>query len=113
EPLDANHTLKDFSVDTYRRMAIDCAVFIQKATPILTGLDMHEIIPAADGHSYTRWEMVAHDFWMTRQGHGTGFWDRPSYVYPPQVGKRLTALAKDFQPMTLEVSGNGKTINHL
>jgi len=26
-------------------------------------------------------EQCGHDFWLTRQGHGTGFWDRPDNTY--------------------------------
>lgn len=29
----------------------------------------------ATGDNYT-WEHVGHDFWLTSQGHGAGFWDR-------------------------------------
>lgn len=31
-----------------------------------------------------------HDFFLTRNGHGTGFWDRG---YPREVGRRLTGAA--------------------
>lgn len=24
----------------------------------------------------TPWEQAGHDFWLTREGHGTGYWDR-------------------------------------
>lgn len=33
-----------------------------------------------------------HDFWLTRQGHGTGFWDRRELGEP--LGSRLTVEAK-------------------
>jgi len=26
-------------------------------------------------------EQCGHDLWLTRQGHGTGFWDRPDNTY--------------------------------
>lgn len=31
------------------------------------------------------------DFWLTRNGHGTGFWDRPE-VYGEDNAKKLTSL---------------------
>ena len=34
-----------------------------------------------------------HDFYLTRNGHGTGFWDRG---YPDDVGERLTKHARTF-----------------
>jgi hypothetical protein len=35
---------------------------------------------------------AGHDFWLTRQGHGTGFWDRGL----GDLGGRLTEDAKSF-----------------
>lgn len=34
-----------------------------------------------------------HDFWLTRNGHGTGFWDRG---YPDEIGDALTVAAHAF-----------------
>lgn len=34
-----------------------------------------------------------HDFWLTRNGHGAGFWDRG---YPDEVGKPLSKAARSF-----------------
>ena len=38
----------------------------------------------------------AHDFWLTRNGHGAGFWDR-GYLN----GEKLTEMAKTFGPSDL------------
>lgn len=46
------------------------------------------------------WSQAGHDLWLTRNGHGTGFWDRDDNVYgeTPIKGEPLktifTALAK-------------------
>lgn len=37
-------------------------------------------------------EQFAHDFWLTRNGHGAGFWDRRL----GEVGEILTKAAKTF-----------------
>lgn len=44
---------------------------------------------------YTRFnaDQVGHDLWLTRNGHGVGFWDRPE-IYGKQLSKALTAMAK-------------------
>lgn len=34
---------------------------------------------------------AGHDFWLTRNGHGTGFWDRPE-VYGDELSEYLTSL---------------------
>ena len=36
-------------------------------------------------------EQFGHDTWLTRNGHGTGFWDRG---YPQAVANRLTEAAR-------------------
>jgi hypothetical protein len=38
-------------------------------------------------------EQAGHDFWLTRQGHGTGFWDRPE-VYGRALADALTLTCK-------------------
>jgi hypothetical protein len=43
-------------------------------------------------------EQMGHDFWLTRQGHGSGFWDRP-YLYGKGLAERLTTLAEEFGPV--------------
>lgn len=111
EPLDANYTLADISRKTYTHMAVECAEFLAKAEPIMRGLDMNAVFTAGDGQVYNHWEMAGHDFWLTRNGHGTGFWDREE-LYTAQRAKRLTALAKDFGTATLEV-GDDKKIHQL
>jgi len=37
---------------------------------------------------------AGHDFWLTRNGHGTGFWDRD--CYPDHIKERLSARAGQF-----------------
>jgi len=39
-------------------------------------------------------EQVGHDFWLTRNGHGAGFWDRGLGA----IGDRLTEAAKPYGP---------------
>lgn len=39
-------------------------------------------------------EQVGHDLWLTRNGHGTGFWDRGK----GEAGKALSDIAKTFGP---------------
>ena len=38
-------------------------------------------------------EQLGHDLWLTRNGHGTGFWDRPE-VYGEANATLFTRLAK-------------------
>lgn len=50
-----------------------------------------------------------HDFWLTRNGHGAGFWDR-SYENDENgdIGDRLTKIAKSFGEVELYKGDDGK-----
>jgi hypothetical protein len=48
---------------------------------------------------------VAHDFWLTRNHHGAGFWDGD---YPEPLGKQLTELAHSYGECELYVGDDSK-----
>jgi hypothetical protein len=52
------------------------------------------------------WAYAAHDFILTRNGHGTGFWD--SHRWQAPWGQRLTALAQWFGELHCYVSDAGE-----
>jgi hypothetical protein len=66
-----------WSADTLKQAAEDCANFREAAGPLLDGMDD---------------EQAGHDFWLTRNHHGAGFWDRGL----GETGKRLTELAHPY-----------------
>lgn len=80
EPLDRNHTIDDFTKRTTMRAVADCAEFRRYNDELLAETE------ATD-------EQNGHDFWLTRNRHGAGFWDRG---YPAQLSKRLTDSAHAF-----------------
>ena len=41
-------------------------------------------------------EQAGHDFWLSRNGHGTGFWDRDSDYYTPHIRDWLQRKAEAF-----------------
>jgi hypothetical protein len=49
-----------------------------------------------------------HDFWLTRNGHGAGFWDGD---WPEEVGKRLTEASKKYGEVYLYVQ-DGKIFSN-
>jgi hypothetical protein len=51
-----------------------------------------------DGSSQAR--MAGHDFWLTRNYHGAGFWDGD---WPREEGGVLSACCRVFGPCELEV----------
>jgi hypothetical protein len=48
---------------------------------------------------------AGHDFWLTRNGAGAGFWDGD---WSEEVGKRLTDASKSFGEVNLYVGDDGK-----
>lgn len=48
-------------------------------------------------------DQVGHDFWLTRNGHGSGFWDRGL----GDVGKRLSEAAKAWGSQDLYIGDDG------
>jgi hypothetical protein len=78
EPFDRNYSAKDLAPETLKRMSDDCIAFIGKA-----GDRLDENRDSSQG---------AHDFWLTRNGHGAGFWDGDW----PINGDALTAISKEF-----------------
>jgi hypothetical protein len=47
---------------------------------------------------------AGHDFWLTRNGHGAGFWDRGLGV----TGQLLSEAARIYGGVDWEVGGDGK-----
>lgn len=69
----------------------------------------------ADGVGYAT-ERLAHDLWLTRNGHGAGFWDR-RFTYGeggdpiPKLGDELTALVgpgTEFPPRDAYKGDDGR-----
>ena len=50
------------------------------------------------------WSQAGHDFALTRNGHGAGFWDRGLGL----VGDALTSIAKPYGDRSLYVSTSGE-----
>lgn len=67
------------------KVYIDCRNFHWAVT--------EELIPNGLVDVTLDWSQVGHDLWLTRNGHGTGFWDREE-VYDVDLSRILTAMAK-------------------
>lgn len=97
EPLDANYSIEDIHPASVEKAKADCASFREKAGDLLVGLE--DIRNQGDIMS-----SVGHDFWLTRNGHGAGFWDGD---YPEAVGEALTKLSKEFGGQDIYVGDDG------
>ena len=85
EPFDSHYTIHDFSEDALIKISMECHRFKLVA------------------YEYTTWslynnkiaERAGRDFALTRNGHGTGFWDRPD-IYGKEDAKILTVMSDCF-----------------
>lgn len=89
-PLDDSFTPEDVSADSVAKAERDLKEFRAKAGNLLDGIDA---------------EQFAHDLWLTRNGHGAGFWDRG---YPEAIGDALTELAHAMGEVYAYVGDDGQ-----
>ena len=85
KPLDANYSIGDFEPKTLAELLKDCDDFCEANAELLE--------QAGDD------EQNGHDFWLTRNGHGAGFWDR-GYG---DIGEQLSAACKPYGGVDLYV----------
>lgn len=98
-PMDENYEVDDIADESRASMRAECLDFIAANSDDL-GL-------AATMHERGDWsyaEQAGHDFWLTRNGHGAGFWDRGL----GDVGDRLSHAAKVYGGCDLYVGDDGK-----
>ena len=78
----------DLAPEALATMEADCARFQAENVALL----------AVQSH-----EQNVHDFWLTRDRHGAGFWDRGL----GEVGDKLTAAAHAYRECSLYVGDDG------
>ena len=92
EPLDQNYSILDFTTHARRDAMRDIRAFLRLTAEI-------------DSSAWSD-EQLGHDFWLTRNGHGAGFWDRG--FAPAPIGQALTKHAKSFGECYPFVTPRGK-----
>lgn len=98
EPLDADYGVEDIAPDAMQAMREDCADFIAG--------NAKDLSLYADKMAAGEWsqdEQAGHDFWLTRNRHGAGFWDRGI----GDVGERLTKAAHAYGETNLYIGDDG------
>lgn len=89
EPLDGVVSLDDICPATLTEMIADCEAFQRDhADDLSTGTP----------------EQGGHNFWLTRNRHGAGFWDGD---WRADVGKRLTDAAHVYGEYNLIIGDDG------
>lgn len=97
-PLDDNYSKDDIAPKTLQAMKNDCEVFYKANLSLIESEDLRRI-PDSDVYG-----SAGHDFWLTRNGHGAGFWDGDWPIH----GEALTLASKAFSEVYLYVGDDGK-----
>lgn len=99
KPLDADFNVDDIAPETMVSIESDCAAFYVANSE--SWEDAHKY-GSRDGS--TESELAGHDFWLTRAGHGAGFWDGD---WEEPAASRLTAACKDYSEQSPYVGDDG------
>lgn len=91
EPLDKGYGLTDCSPELLAKAEEDCQAFLRMAYTLDTD-DWSD-------------EQMGHDLFLTRNGHGSGFWDRD--LGSEFVRERLTETAHSFGTFDVYVGDDG------
>ncbi len=93
DTVDARGREAGIDAETLKRIEEDCADFQESAGDCIN----------------TDLVRAGHDFLLTRNRHGAGFWDGD---WADDVGKRMTELSHPYGDFTLVVNADG-TIGHM
>lgn len=91
EFLDDNFGIGDVAPEAMEKIKADCAKFLSEYGDVIEEVGLTQ-------------EQAGHDFWLTREGHGTGFWDRGLGAF----GRTLAEAAKRFGETYIEVGDDGQ-----
>lgn len=90
DPLDDDYGIEDIDPQSVKEQAEQLVDFIEANTPDIAESGLSD-------------EQVGHDFWLTRNRHGAGFWDRGLGA----VGDRLADAAKVYGEVYIGENGDG------
>jgi hypothetical protein len=91
EPLDKNYDVSDIAPATIAQMIKDCKDFEEANEDDLDATGLSE-------------ERLGHNFWLSRNGHGAGFFDD---VFG-ELGDKLQRAAKVYGTVDLYVGDDGR-----
>jgi hypothetical protein len=99
-PLDYNYDMSDMSDQSLSRITADCVRFQRLATG-----KRGSLIRGQSSTHYSDDSIAGHDFFLTRNHHGSGFWDGD---WPRHIGTFLTKLSTTFPEQHVYVGDDGK-----
>ena len=100
DPLDDNYTVDDIAEESQKLANEQCDRFWA-----IHGKDILTADGVPCGPDFDEVGRAGHDFWLTRNGHGCGFWDGD---WPKELGERMTETSKLFGEANCYVGDDGK-----
>lgn len=98
---DMGLSMEDIAPATLGKMIADCAKFqLENHAALKMAYNLHDSSEHPDDYTESQ---AGHDFWLTRNGHGAGFWDRGLQ----QAGDALTVAAKAYGNIDLYIGDDG------
>lgn len=94
EPLGKNYDINDLPESEINKAIKDCNLFLAKCEE--NSIDISDI----------SLDDLGHDFWLTRNRHGAGFWDG-DYL-PQELGEALTEVAHSFGECSIYIGDDGQ-----
>jgi len=91
----SDFTINDFSDEAKETIVNDCNNFVAENMALLNA--------ANEKYGYSEMD-AGHDFWLTRNGHGAGFWDRGI----EDIGDELTNASKKYPEQYAYLGDDGK-----
>jgi hypothetical protein len=89
DPLDSNYEYEDFSAECLAESLEDCRKFLELAG------------------EFSDYDRAGHDFWLSRNGHGSGFFDSPE-IYGEERAEFLQKESGKFPEVDLYIGDDGK-----
>ena len=102
DPLSNSHDHESFSHEAMERIEADCRAFLHKAAPWITEENYKGALRGGSVAAH-----AGHDFWLTRVGHGAGFWDG-DWASDENSNGPLTQRAKEAGRVDVLVGDDGK-----
>lgn len=115
EELGSDARADQLSAGTLARIDSDCAHFFARAFYLLEAgerltnerLERHPLKQfIAQRQPWSIYALAGSDFWLSRNGHGSGYFDRPEY-YGETGAESLQALAESYREADLYRGDDG------
>ncbi len=104
ESLDTNYGIDDIEPETLAEMIEDCRKFQADNAELI--VDENSVVKS----NYSTDALAGHDFLLTRNHHGCGFWDGD---WQEPAATKLTDAAKAFGEYNLTATGKGGKVYKL